>query len=79
MKTRSEYKKETPLRRSVNREPAPAGSKDVEVRQLIAVRAYKLYRERGCCDGRDLDDWLEAEQAILGHEGKRESFGSSVL
>lgn len=66
MKTRSDYKNEKPLGRSASSEPAQAGSNDGEVRQRIAVRAYKLYQERGGRDGHDLDDWLEAEQAIVG-------------
>jgi hypothetical protein len=32
---------------------------------LIAKRAFELYRTRGCQDGYDLDDWLEAEREIL--------------
>ena len=31
----------------------------------IAEKAYELYECRGCCHGRDLDDWLEAERLIL--------------
>jgi hypothetical protein len=27
----------------------------------IAHRAYQLYCERGCQDGHDMDDWLQAE------------------
>lgn len=33
---------------------------DVEV----AREAYDLYRERGYADGRDFDDWLEAERRV---------------
>jgi len=34
----------------------------------IQVRAYEIYleRERGGCDGNDLDDWLAAERELLG-------------
>ena len=35
------------------------------LRQRIAEKAYELYECRGCCHGRDLDDWLEAEQLVL--------------
>ena len=31
----------------------------------IAEKAYELFECRGCCHGRDLDDWLEAERSIL--------------
>ena len=35
------------------------------LRQRIAEKAYELYECRGCCYGRDLEDWLEAEQLVL--------------
>lgn len=31
----------------------------------IRLRAYELYQSRGREDGRDLDDWLQAEDEIL--------------
>ena len=37
----------------------------------IRQHAYDRYRERGYEDGRDLDDWLEAERAMLGSEGRK--------
>ena len=33
--------------------------------QRIAEKAYELYECRGCCHGRDLEDWLEAERLVL--------------
>jgi hypothetical protein len=42
--------------------PEPdAGSRD----QLIASRAYQRYEERGRDDGRDQEDWFEAERELL--------------
>jgi len=32
----------------------------------IARRAYELYEARGYVDGFDVDDWLQAEQDIVG-------------
>jgi len=32
----------------------------------IARRAYELYEARGFVDGFDVDDWLQAEQEIVG-------------
>jgi hypothetical protein len=32
----------------------------------IACRAFELYRERGCREGHDADDWLEAERELRG-------------
>jgi hypothetical protein len=34
--------------------------------ELIRVRAYQFYQERGCEDGHDLEDWLQAEAEIVG-------------
>lgn len=65
MKTQTVHKKEEPSAQSAGRESAQAVSNNGDVQQRIAVRAYELYRERGCFDGRDLDDWLEAERDIL--------------
>jgi len=30
----------------------------------IAAEAYFIYCERGCYDGRDMEDWLEAERRL---------------
>jgi hypothetical protein len=30
----------------------------------IAVRAYRLYEERGAVDGHDVEDWVEAEDQL---------------
>ena len=34
--------------------------------ELIRVRAYHFYEQRGCEDGHDLEDWLQAEAEIFG-------------
>ena len=43
---------------------------DMEVDQpthdQIAARAYELFEQRGRVDGFDKDDWLQAEQELLG-------------
>ena len=33
-------------------------------RDAIAARAYELYLARGGADGKDIDDWLIAEQDL---------------
>lgn len=38
-------------------------------RERIAARAYELYTERGGGEGRALDDWLAAEQELIGRRG----------
>ena len=30
----------------------------------IAKRAFELYYERGCQDGHDVEDWLQAEREL---------------
>jgi len=30
----------------------------------IELRAYQIYIERGCADGHDVDDWLQAEREL---------------
>lgn len=36
----------------------------------IARRAYEIYESRGGSDGRDVDDWLQAERELLNAQGK---------
>jgi DUF2934 family protein len=35
----------------------------------IRSRAYQLFVDRGCQPGRELDDWLQAEQETIQHLG----------
>ena len=47
--------------------PAEQAARRTEVHQgLVAQRAYELYEERGRQEGRDLEDWLNAESQLLG-------------
>ena len=39
-------------------------------RDRIAWRAYEIYLERGGADGRDMDDWLEAERQLSGRRDR---------
>ncbi len=34
----------------------------------IARRAYEIYLARGATDGRDVEDWLQAESEVAGDE-----------
>lgn len=34
-------------------------------RELIAVRAYEIWKERGCTHGYDVEDWFRAEADLL--------------
>ena len=33
--------------------------------EQIRYRAYELYTQRGCQDGYDMDDWLQAEYELV--------------
>lgn len=48
--------------RPVTRDEQPL---DGAVQARIAARAYALYLERGCREGCDEQDWLDAERDIL--------------
>lgn len=37
-----------------------------ELLPLIEKKAYEFYEERGCVHGDDMNDWFEAEKAVLG-------------
>ena len=40
-------------------------SDDKLLRQRIAEKAYEIYECGGCCHGRDVEDWLEAERLVF--------------
>jgi hypothetical protein len=39
---------------------------DAKVEEQIRQRAYQLYEERGRLDGNAIEDWLIAEEKVLG-------------
>ncbi len=56
-----------PVKRS---EPISKIPDPIELEEQIRHRAYELYEARGREDGRDRDDWLQAEGEILGPQRK---------
>jgi hypothetical protein len=36
-----------------------------ELMNEIRLKAYDIYERSGCIEGRDLENWLEAEQELL--------------
>jgi hypothetical protein len=46
--------------RSANPIELPDGMRD-----RIAAKAYELWHERGCREGRDFEDWLDAETIVM--------------
>jgi hypothetical protein len=59
--------------------PKYAGATTVAApdRERIAERAYQKYMERGGNDGRDLDDWLEAERELVRNGDERNTSAES--
>lgn len=49
------------FKRKTNAQPTPAAVPDP---QEVARVAYELYEQRGRADGRDFDDWVEAETIV---------------
>lgn len=41
-----------------------------DIQEHIRLRAYELYEQRGREDGRDLDDWLQAESEVTQQKAK---------
>ena len=46
--------------------PKPEESSLELTEELISIRAYRFYEERGYEHGHDLEDWLRAEAEITG-------------
>ncbi len=42
-----------------------AQSAGEQVQDIIRLKAYELYMQRGCQNGSDLQDWLAAEHLVL--------------
>ena len=58
--TRLTVKKNPSMRSSLAVSPQSIELSD-RLRERIAKKAYELWQERGSRDGRDLEDWLDAE------------------
>jgi hypothetical protein len=42
----------------------------VDIDERIRQRAFELFQLRGCQNGRDFDDWMQAEAEVLGKPQK---------
>jgi hypothetical protein len=51
------------------RNPLAASPRSIELsdgmRDRIAKKAFELWQERGCRDGHDFEDWLDAEAIVM--------------
>jgi hypothetical protein len=43
-------------------------SPPADLHRWIAKRAYELFEEGGCVNGKDTDHWLEAEREVREHQ-----------
>jgi hypothetical protein len=50
---------------------------DAEVEEQIRQRAYQLYEEHGRLDGNAMEDWLIAEEEVLGSRQAKAAAASS--
>lgn len=57
-------------RTSINQpEPSTFPSEPADgVRELIALKAYQLYEQRGREEGHALEDWVKAEAMVTMHD-----------
>jgi hypothetical protein len=44
--------------------PEEVDSKPIPTQEQIRQRAHELYLQRGCQDGLELEDWLQAEAEL---------------
>ena len=52
---------------------------EARLRELIACKAHELYEQRGGSPGRDLEDWLEAEQLVRQELGVPQAHPASSI
>jgi hypothetical protein len=48
-----------------------SASPNLELESEIRVRAYEIYAQRGYTNGREAEDWLEAEREVKARQGNR--------
>jgi hypothetical protein len=62
--------KPTPRTPTAQRATKQTAAFTADLREKIRRRAYELYEQRGREDGRDLDDWLQAESEVTKKKAK---------
>ena len=50
-------------RKTQNKEEQLSQTTD-DLNEKIQKKAYELFERRGCCDGKDCDDWYKAEKLV---------------
>ncbi len=56
--------------------PSDAGAQELP-EDIIRIRAYQLFEQRGCEHGYDVEDWLQAEAEV--RRKKTQYFGASDI
>jgi hypothetical protein len=51
--------------------PGKPKAKPLPLEEQVRRRAHAIYLERGGQDGAEMDDWLQAEQEIMGQADAR--------
>ena len=46
------------------------------IRDAVAARAYEMFLARGGTHGHDVEDWLQAEQELLGWSAQPDTWSS---
>jgi len=46
-------------------------SSSVDIDERVRQRAFELFQLRGCQDGHDFDDWMQAEAEVLGKTARQ--------
>lgn len=64
-KKTTEIKAETPTKPAAS--VTKVTTRTVDLQDAIRQRAFELYEKRGGVHGADLEDWVRAEEEILGH------------
>jgi hypothetical protein len=62
--------KVTPKRSKAKTTNANSEESAIDLEERIRCRAYELYERRGREDGRDTEDWLQAEAELAGERNK---------
>ncbi len=52
------------MKRRASATTVTSASKAKKLEDRIRTRAYELFETRGRADGRNVDDWLQAEQEV---------------
>lgn len=44
----------------------------MDLYEEIARKAFELYKKKGCLEGRDIENWLDAERIVLSRHASQD-------